>query len=86
MQWCKSVWLWPDSAGWLRLALVKSWVSLEIEDNGRGFEPQPTAPRGNGLENIKMRFAECGGQAEIISQPGRGTKLRFGFSLPDAGG
>jgi ligand-binding sensor domain-containing protein/signal transduction histidine kinase len=66
---------------WLRLALVDSRVSLEIEDNGRGFNLQQTAPGGNGLENMRTRLAECGGQAEIISQAGQGAKLRFGFPL-----
>ena len=71
---------------WLRLALVDSRVGLEIEDNGRGFNPQQTSPGGNGLDNMKTRLAECGGEAEILSQPGKGTKLRFGFPLPAAGG
>ncbi len=71
---------------WLRLVLLDSQVSLEIEDNGRGFDPRQTASRGNGLDNMKTRLAECGGQAEIIAQPGKGTKLRFGFQLPRAGG
>ena len=71
---------------WLRLALVDSRASLEIEDNGRGFNPQQTAPGGNGLENMKTRLAECGGQAEIISQAGQGAKMRFSFPLSGAGG
>jgi signal transduction histidine kinase len=60
-------------------------VGLEIEDNGRGFNPQPTSAGGNGLENMKTRLAECGGEAEILSQPGKGTKLRFGFPMHVAG-
>ena len=71
---------------WLRLALVDSRVGLEIEDNGRGFNPQQTSRGRNGLDNMKARLAECGGEAEILSQPGKGTKLRFGFPLPAAGG
>jgi ligand-binding sensor domain-containing protein/signal transduction histidine kinase len=71
---------------WLRLALVDSRVSLEIEDNGLGFNPLQTSPRSNGLNNMKTRLAECGGEAEIASQPGKGTKLRFGFPLHAAGG
>ncbi len=67
---------------WLRLALVNSRVSLEIEDNGCGFSPQQKSPGGNGLGNIKTRLAECGGEAEIVSQPGKGTRLRLGFPLP----
>jgi ligand-binding sensor domain-containing protein/signal transduction histidine kinase len=69
---------------WLRLTLADHWVGLEIEDNGLGFNPQQTAPGGNGLDNMKTRLAECGGQAEIISQLEKGTKLRFGFPLRGA--
>ncbi|MGO8930452.1 MAG: two-component regulator propeller domain-containing protein [Limisphaerales bacterium] len=70
---------------WLRLVLVDSRVSLEIEDNGLGFNPQQTSPGGNGLDNMQTRLAECGGEAEILSHPGKGTKLRFGFPLSAAG-
>ena len=41
---------------------------------------------GNGLANMIARLAECGGQAEIISQAGQGAKLRFSFPLTGAGG
>jgi ligand-binding sensor domain-containing protein/signal transduction histidine kinase len=69
---------------WLRLALADSWVNLEIEDNGQGFNPQQTARRGNGLDNLRTRLAECGGQADITSQLAKGTKLRFAFPLEQA--
>jgi ligand-binding sensor domain-containing protein/signal transduction histidine kinase len=72
------------TAVWLRLTQTDSWVSLEIEDNGRGFDAQKTGPHGNGLDNMRARLAECGGQAELITQPGRGTKLRFDLPLPGA--
>ena len=66
---------------WLRLAVVDSRVGLEIVDNGRGFNPQQTAPGRNGLANMMSRLAECGGQIEIVSQAGQGAKLRFSFPL-----
>jgi signal transduction histidine kinase len=71
---------------WLRLALADRWVDLEIEDNGGGFNPEQTAAGGNGLDNMKTRLAECGGKAEIISQLGKGTRLRFDFPLRDGEG
>ncbi len=69
---------------WLRLAVADSRVGLEISDNGRGFNPQQTAPGRNGLENMLSRLAECGGKTEIISQAGQGAKLRFSFPLSGA--
>jgi ligand-binding sensor domain-containing protein/signal transduction histidine kinase len=68
---------------WLRLRLDNSQVQLEVEDNGRGFKPGMTAAGRNGLENMKTRLAECGGQAQLTSAPGRGTRIRFVFALPD---
>ena len=67
---------------WLRLKLMDSSVSVEVEDNGRGFKPDPASPDGNGLRNMKSRLEECGGHAQLASAPGKGTQIRFVFPLP----
>lgn len=67
---------------WLRLKLVEARVSVEIEDNGRGFAPATVTPEGNGLGNMKSRLAECGGSAEFATSPGKGVKIRFVFPMP----
>ncbi len=72
------------TALWLRMALDNSQVRIEIEDNGRGFDPGQAAADRNGLANMKTRLAECGGQAEFISAPGKGTRVRFAFPLSPA--
>jgi signal transduction histidine kinase len=64
---------------WVRLLVDTKQVCLEVEDNGRGFEPARPAAGGNGLENMRGRLAECGGRTELTSAPGRGTKIRFVF-------
>jgi ligand-binding sensor domain-containing protein/signal transduction histidine kinase len=69
---------------WLRLVLADRRAVLEIEDNGRGFNPQQKSPHGNGLFNIRTRLVECGGEAEILSQAGQGTRLRLNFPLDGA--
>ncbi|EEF63377.1 sensor histidine kinase [Pedosphaera parvula] len=69
---------------WLRLGLEDTTVHLGIEDNGRGFLPDQTALRGNGLGNMKMRLEECGGRMELISAPAKRTGIRFIFPLPKA--
>jgi signal transduction histidine kinase len=66
---------------WLRLALTDSRVRLEIEDNGCGFIAEHADPSGNGLDNMTARLAECGGQAKLITQPGKGTRLCFDFPI-----
>jgi signal transduction histidine kinase len=53
-------------------------LSLTIEDDGAGFNPQRT--RGMGLLGIEERVRQLGGQVEVQSEPGKGTKVRV--SLP----
>ena len=66
---------------WLRFCLEEGRVSIEIEDNGYGFNPESAASGGNGLGNMRARLAEEGGHAELSSKAGRGTKVRFVFPL-----
>jgi ligand-binding sensor domain-containing protein/signal transduction histidine kinase len=56
-----------------------STVNIIIDDNGCGFDPaqgQNSRP-GNGLRNMRKRLETLGGQMEIITRPGHGTKLQF---------
>jgi len=49
---------------------------LEIDDDGRGFDPsRPTGP-GQGLRNLRVRAAGLGGRAQVDSTPGQGTRVR----------
>jgi len=50
-------------------------VVLEVDDDGRGFDPDAVAS-GHGLGNLRERAAALGGQAEIASTPGQGTTVR----------
>ena len=49
---------------------------LEIDDDGRGFDPDQVAGTGHGLGNLRGRAAALGGRAEISSVPGEGTTVR----------
>ena len=53
---------------------------LEIEDNGKGFDPQQvfghyTRRESLGLLTLQERVRRLGGRLEIHSQPGQGTRL-----------
>jgi signal transduction histidine kinase len=55
-------------------------ISITIEDDGIGFDPQQrfeeaSGPRGIGLLTIRERAERLGGRTEIASSPGRGTCL-----------
>jgi len=47
---------------------------MDISDNGIGFEPL-TNTSGNGLNNIRRRAEAMGATVDIITSPGKGTRL-----------
>jgi ligand-binding sensor domain-containing protein/signal transduction histidine kinase len=53
-------------------------VTIEIEDNGCGFEPAKNGGGrvGNGLTNMRKRIEGLGGELCLSSAPSEGTKLR----------
>lgn len=55
-------------------------VWMEVEDDGRGFEPAKGA--GIGLTGMRERANALGGELEIESKPGDGTRVRFRVALP----
>ncbi len=61
-----------------------SAINIIIDDNGCGFEPEPgrNGRHGNGLQNMRKRMDAIGGQMEIITAPGHGTKLKFTIRVP----
>ncbi len=53
-------------------------VVLQVEDDGRGFDPQSRhGTRGLGLLGATERAAALGGELTVISRPGAGTCLRL---------
>ena len=63
-------------------------VELEVSDDGRGFDPAAAfaagarADRGFGLPAARARLRECGGDLDVSSVPGRGTRVRATVSAP----
>jgi signal transduction histidine kinase len=53
---------------------------LEIDDDGKGFDPSTTR-RGEGLTNLEGRAATLGGKAIITSVPAQGTTIRIELPL-----
>ena len=50
-------------------------VTLEIRDDGRGFDPNSPPQTGVGLQNMKKRAANTGGTFELESLAGIGTRV-----------
>jgi two-component system, NarL family, sensor histidine kinase UhpB len=68
-----------SSADRVRISVgrVDRTVVVSIEDNGRGFAVRDEmSSRGLGLFGMQERAAYVGGNVEIESEPGRGTRIR----------
>jgi signal transduction histidine kinase len=61
----------------LTLTCLEDQISLDIADNGRGFDPDhpPAAgrTRGHGLPAMRVRARQSGGVLTVESTPGEGT-------------
>ena len=58
----------------LSLRARPNQLALEVEDDGDGFDLDH-CNGGLGLTTMRERAAEAGGQLQVHSQPGRGTRL-----------
>lgn len=70
----------------IKLVCADGFFKGELADDGRGFaqaavEPNGHDARGLGLLGMEERITQCGGEMEILSAPGRGTRIRFSLSL-----
>jgi signal transduction histidine kinase len=60
-------------------------VSLEIADDGIGFDPRSSSPDHFGLSIMEERAQAIGGCLEIESKPGGGTKVRICWDITNLG-
>jgi two-component sensor histidine kinase len=64
----------------VRLAVNHGHLRMTVEDNGIGFDPAESAD-GEGLNSIRRRVKNLGGNAEWETAPGQGTKFRLTLPL-----
>jgi signal transduction histidine kinase/ligand-binding sensor domain-containing protein len=63
-----------------RLTATADALAITIEDNGRGFDgTAPTNATADGLRNMRQRIDEIGGEFQIESRPGNGTKVSLNY-------
>ncbi|MDQ6791566.1 MAG: GAF domain-containing sensor histidine kinase [Candidatus Dormibacteraeota bacterium] len=55
---------------------------IEVEDDGRGFEP--AGVKLSGLRGLEDRIQALGGRVEVASRPGHGTELRAYLPAPES--
>lgn len=56
-------------------------IHLQIDDNGRGFNPEQNTT-GFGLQGMRERTAALGGQFFLASQPTKGCRITVSIPLP----
>lgn len=68
------------SQAWVRFEQVDHSVRIQVEDNGKGFDPAALTGNGSaqfGLQIMRERAESVGGELEIDSKPGAGTRVRL---------
>jgi len=56
-------------------------MTLEISDDGVGFDPEGDFPGHLGLRSMRERALRLGGVLEVESSPGGGTRIRARIPL-----
>lgn len=73
---------------WVAIEMQDEQLHVVIGDDGVGFDPTevaewPVGSKGWGLENIRERAQQVGGQCHIESAPGEGTRVVIQIPLRD---
>jgi signal transduction histidine kinase len=68
----------------VELELSPDLVRLAVTDDGRGFELGDLGPTHLGLQSMRERAVEAGGQLHVDSSPGHGTQVVLEWQPGDA--
>ena len=73
---------------WVSIARNACGLTLEVRDDGVGFESVAATPQAGhyGLVGLRERARLSGGTLEVSSAPGAGTVIRLCFSQNQRGG
>jgi two-component system, NarL family, sensor histidine kinase UhpB len=61
--------------GTVSLRLTDDGVALEVTDDGDGFDPAALKHEGSGLYNMKARAQQIRARLQVLSSPGKGTRV-----------
>jgi signal transduction histidine kinase len=67
---------------WVRIKTHETALEIAVEDDGRGFNGEPSDPGADGLRNMRQRSLDIGGSCRIESHPGRGTRIIVDLPWP----
>lgn len=60
----------------VKALILNGYFVLSVTDNGKGFNTE-MVPTGNGINNMKKRAEEIGGELSIISSMQKGTVIKY---------
>ena len=69
----------------VRLTRKADRLRLEIADDGKGCDPERALRSGLGLRGMRERALLAGGHLQVLSRPGRGTRLVLELPIPGDG-
>jgi signal transduction histidine kinase len=61
--------------GTVSLRLSDDGVTLEVTDDGDGFDPGSLKHEGSGFYNLRARAQQIRARLEVLSSPGKGTRI-----------
>jgi two-component system, NarL family, sensor histidine kinase UhpB len=59
----------------LKLRLQDGMLMVSIQDNGKGMSQKPNGLKTLGILGMQERISRIGGQFNVLSEPGQGTRL-----------
>jgi signal transduction histidine kinase len=65
----------------LRIEQNTDSLVLNISDDGCGLPPESTRPREHGLDNMRKRLRDLGGEFSIVGRPAQGTCITLKITL-----
>ena len=54
---------------------LEGYISIEVHDNGKGFELGNVAATSHGLDGMRHRVEAAGGRLNVVSAIGQGTRI-----------
>jgi len=60
----------------IRMRCSSEYITLDVSDDGKGFDPEGDFPGHLGLRSMRERAERLGGTLAVESAPGKGTKIR----------
>jgi signal transduction histidine kinase len=65
----------------IRINWHNQQLSVAVQDNGRGFDPNAVKAGRHGMTNMQERLEEMGGECRILSESGKGCRVEFEIPL-----